>query len=518
MNRRTAAAAILLIWIGTLGWLVWDHYRKPRAALLADAALRIPPGATYYSLVLGGEQIGFASNQVDTLPESISVEDLMLLEIPALGTLQRVEARTEAVLSRALRLKSFRAYLRGDGARFAAEGTVSGDTVLTVTIESAESRQTLTIPLEREIVLPALLPLHLVFGTQPQVGQTYAIRLFDPLLLKERDIAVTVMAESTIVVPDSAAYDQAAGLWVAARWDTLQAWQIAQDMGGMSVVAWIDELGQVVQATSPVGFSMERTAFEIAFENFRDRDPTAAGVAAGLGSDIIRQTAISSNVALEAGDIDELRVRLEGVDLSDFDVTGGRQTLRGDTLVIRRETEEQLRPDPDRHSPERVREVGPYLQPEPLIQSRDPRIQAMARQIVGRRRDDARKVQLINDWVYKNIEKRVTVSVPSAVEVLETRRGDCNEHTVLYVALARAAGIPARTAAGLVYAGGSFYYHAWPEVYLNGWVAVDPTLGQLPADAAHLRFTIGGLARQVELIRLIGPLRLEVVQTKKNSA
>ena len=117
----------------------------------------------------------------------------------------------------------------------------------------------------------------------------------------------------------------------------------------------------------------------------------------------------------------------------------------------------------------------------------------------------------INEWVHENIEKRVTVSVPSAVEVLETKRGDCNEHTVLYVALARAAGLPARTAAGLVYSGGQFYYHAWPEVYLNGWVAVDPTFGQFPADAAHLRFTIGGLARQMELIRLIGRLELDVL-------
>jgi len=515
MNRRTAAAFILMIWLAALGWLIRDHYWRPPAALLADAALRIPPGATYYSLVLGGQQIGVASNQVDTLPESIRVDDLMLLEIPALGTLQRVEARTEAILSRTLRLQSFRAFLRGDGVRFGAEGTVSGDTLLTITIESAESRQTLVVPLEREIVLPALLPLHLVFGTRPQVGQTYTVRLFDPLLLKERDIAVTIMAESTLVVPDSAAYDRAAGLWIAARWDTLQAWRILQDMSGMTVAAWIDELGQVIEATSPVGFSMKRTAFEIAFENFRARDATAADVDAGLGTDIIRQTAIASNVVLETGDIEELRVRLQGVDLTEFDLAGGRQTLLGDTLVIRRETEDQLRPDPDRHSPERVRQVGRYLQPDPLIQSRDPRIQALARQVVGRRRDDTRKVELISDWVYENIEKRVTVSVPSAVEVLETRRGDCNEHTVLYVALARAAGVPARTAAGLVYVGGSFYYHAWPEVYLNGWVAVDPTLGQLPADAAHLRFTIGGLARQVELIKLIGQLHLEVVQSEE---
>ncbi len=512
MNRRTAAIAILLVWVTAIGWLVQRNYLRPHSALLADAALRIPPGATYFSLQLGGQQIGVASNQVDTLPESIRVEDLMLLEIPALGVSQRIEARTEATLSRTLRLQSFRAFLRGDGVRFGTEGTVSGDSLLTVSVESADNRQTFDVKLDGEVVLPVLLPLHLVFGTEPQLGETYVIRLFDPLLLKERDVAVTIMAESTLVVPDSAEYDQSTELWVAARWDTLRAWQISQDMGGLTVEAWIDELGQVIQATSPVGFSMERTAFEIAFENFRARDLTATEIEMGLGGDIIRQTAIASNVVLDTRDIVELRVRLAGVDLTDFDLTGGRQLLRGDTLVIQREGDEALAPDPERHTPERVREVGRYLQPDLLIQSRDPRIEAQARQIVGRRRDDARKVQLLNDWVFENIEKSITVSVPSAVEVLATRRGDCNEHTVLFVALARAAGIPARTVAGLVYVDGNFYYHAWPEVYLNGWVAVDPTLGQLPADAAHLRFTIGGLAQQVELVKLIGLLRLEVLQ------
>ena len=81
---------------------------------------------------------------------------------------------------------------------------------------------------------------------------------------------------------------------------------------------------------------------------------------------------------------------------------------------------------------------------------------------------------------------------------------------MLYVALARSVGLPARTAAGLVYLRGRFYYHAWPEVWLGRWVAVDPTLGQFPADAAHLRFVTGELARQLDLVRLIGRLRLDV--------
>ena len=92
-----------------------------------------------------------------------------------------------------------------------------------------------------------------------------------------------------------------------------------------------------------------------------------------------------------------------------------------------------------------------------------------------------------------------------------TLTGDCNDVATLYVALARSAGLPARTVAGLIYLNGRFYYHAWPEVYLGDWVAVDPTFDQYPADATHLRFAIGGLARQVELFPLVGRLTLEVL-------
>jgi transglutaminase-like putative cysteine protease len=208
--------------------------------------------------------------------------------------------------------------------------------------------------------------------------------------------------------------------------------------------------------------------------------------------------------------VGELRVRLVGVELQGFDLEGGRQRLSGDTLTVRLE-------------PASAFEAGwrlPYagggpaaaeLAATPLIQSTDARIVAQARAIVGEERDPRIAARLLNDWVYQNLEKDITLSVPSAVQVLEARQGDCNEHTVLYVALARAIGLPARTAVGLVSVNGRFYYHAWPEVWLNDWVAVDPTLGQFPADATHLRFILGDLVRQVELIRLIGRLELDVV-------
>jgi len=72
-------------------------------------------------------------------------------------------------------------------------------------------------------------------------------------------------------------------------------------------------------------------------------------------------------------------------------------------------------------------------------------------------------------------------------------------------------GIPSKLCAGLVYNQGSFYYHAWSDVFVGGWISVDPTMNQLPADATHIRFVEGGLDKQLEIIRLIGMLQLEVL-------
>jgi transglutaminase-like putative cysteine protease len=493
-----------------MGWLVKSEYFRPTAELLAEAALNVSPSATFYRLDLGGQQIGYAASQIDTLLDTIRLQDQMLLRIPTLGSVQRIEARTNANLTRTLQLRAFDATLRGADVRFGVAGRISGDTILQMEIQSAETTQEYALPLTDPVVLPALLPLNLAFGGDLAVGKTYAVRLFDPLQLAERTVDITVLAESTFVVPDSAELLGEDPIWVAARWDTVHAWQVRQDMGGFEVEAWIDDLGQIVQATTPMGFTMERTAYEIAFENFVRREPTAASL--NLGADLIRQTAIASNVQLASEELSEVTIRLGGVDVTAFDLSGGRQTLRGDTLVIRREAGEQL--ESNYFIPASGALWAPYLAPEPLVQSDDPRIQAQARQIVGRERHPEHAAEQLMTWVHEALDKRITVSVPSALEVLSTRRGDCNEHTVLYVALARAVGLPARTAAGLVYVDGRFYYHAWPEVYINGWVAVDPTFGQFPADAAHLRFTIGGLARQVDLIQLIGRLSLEVVDAK----
>jgi transglutaminase-like putative cysteine protease len=254
----------------------------------------------------------------------------------------------------------------------------------------------------------------------------------------------------------------------------------------------------------------------VAFENWR-ADTARADV--GEDRDVLESTAIAADKRMDRV-VDTLTVRLSNVSLAGFDLNGPRQVLSGDTLRIAREPDSALaaryRLFARRNDSTRLRDTA-FTNPEPLIQSHDVRIRALAIRILHRERDPRKAAELLNAWVHDSIKPRVTFGVPSAIQVLEGGTGDCNEHTQLFVALARAVGIPARVTAGLAYLDGKFYYHAWPEILLNGWVAVDPTFGQFPADAAHLRFVVGGLARQTELLRLMGNLKIDVLAVNGTS-
>jgi transglutaminase-like putative cysteine protease len=64
---------------------------------------------------------------------------------------------------------------------------------------------------------------------------------------------------------------------------------------------------------------------------------------------------------------------------------------------------------------------------------------------------------------------------------------------------------------------GGFYYHAWPEVYLGEsqkWVPVDPTFGQFPADASHVKLVEGDLDKQVEILGVMGRLGFKLVESR----
>lgn len=513
MNRRRWAAAIFAAWVVALGWLVKREFFRTTSERLAEAVLAVPPGTAFYRLDLVGQQVGFASTTVDTVGTALHVSDALLLELPVLGRLHQTRALSRAVVSRALRLETLDVTFDGDEGRFVAHADVSGDSVLAVSLSSGGETRITRIRLTQPIVVPSLVPLRLAFGGGLNPGRKSAIRVFDPFLLSLRDVAVRIAAESTLVVTDSAGFDSTAMVWTPAHFDTVRAFRIEQRSEGLTTSHWVDAQGHIVRSTGPVGLTVERSAWEIAYRNFRSRD-TARLVRAsarpvggpGPGA-VIATTALSAGAPLVASNHAETRVVLGGVDLSRLQLAGGRQQLAGDTLIVRRESAAAL--TAAYRLPAQDPGLAEWLAPQPLIQSADPRIRSVAHDIVGDEADPARAAERIARWVTAHVRRAPVATMPSAVHVLTQGAGDCNQFTVLYVALARAAGLPARPTAGLVNLGGRFYYHAWPEVYLGSWVAVDPMLGQFPADAGHLRFVVDGLARQLQLLRFIGRLKLE---------
>jgi transglutaminase-like putative cysteine protease len=190
-------------------------------------------------------------------------------------------------------------------------------------------------------------------------------------------------------------------------------------------------------------------------------------------------------------------------------LSGGRQRLDSDRLEI---TLEQLGPKSSVAIPVKDRRVSSFLQATPFMQSDHPRIRALAQSIIAGETNGYKATLLIKDWVYNKIAKEPTVSIPNALEVLQSKKGDCNEHTVLFNALARAAGIPAKTVVGVVYLRGAFYYHAWSEVWLGDWISLDSVLDQFPADVTHVKFLEGEIDRQIDILQLIGKLKIHVLE------
>jgi hypothetical protein len=503
-SRRAIAAAVLAGWAVAIGWHVRREYFRPSAERLALGARALAPGTHFFTITMNGAAIGIATARLDTAGGGFILDDNLVLDVPALNTVARAVANTHVELDDSLALRGFDFRLESAVGKFIASGERNESGGLNVSLDGGGSAS--HIEIAGGTLLDAAVPLRLAAAGALEAGRETTVSVFDPSTLSTRSVTVRITATDTLILPDSVGLG-ADGRFVATGMDTIPVWRLEQEFGGLRIATWVDEDGMTVRAESPLGFTIERTAYELAQQSWNDAraNPT---LAEGYGV-LIESTAVASNVAIDdIATLVQLRVRLLGVELAGFDLDGDRQSLRADTLTITRT------PVPVSAGYTLPWQSGGNAAAElaatPLIQSDDARIRRAAQEATRGSTDPAVAATRLNTWVHAYLRKAITPSIPSALQVLEAKQGDCNEHTVLYVALARSLGLPARTAVGLVHIRGRFYYHAWPEVWLNGnWIAMDPTLGQVPADAGHIRFLVGGLARQVELLRLVGRLGIE---------
>jgi transglutaminase-like putative cysteine protease len=153
----------------------------------------------------------------------------------------------------------------------------------------------------------------------------------------------------------------------------------------------------------------------------------------------------------------------------------------------------------------------PMLATTPFIQSDHPAIRNKAREVAGDAKDLFTAVRRLTAFVFDHVRDEYVPAYSNALEALQTARGDCTEHSILFVALARALGIPARVAVGIAYwaPGNGFGWHAWAEVRAGArWIAVDPTWNQPIADVTHVKLADGGPAEQARIVMLLGRLRI----------
>jgi hypothetical protein len=257
---------------------------------------------------------------------------------------------------------------------------------------------------------------------------------------------------------------------------------------------------------TPAGYSMERSAFEIVTINYRRQRAARPAV---RDSEVVLRTAIGAGVE-PTQNVENLRVRLRapeaGLRLPADRTTHQWQHMDGDVVVA-------LVPSLDSLNPGQLSEFAlqPWLEDAPHLGLADSTIGNRARSVAGEDPDPRARVARLVRWVSENIRRVADPVVPRAATVLRERQADVDGHTLLFVALARSIGLPARPVSGILLAGDRFYLHSWAEVYVGGWIPVEPTWGEFPATANRIRLSSGTLARATDLLPQLAGLDVELL-------
>jgi hypothetical protein len=480
--KRSIITAIVGFWCLMNFLLVKRQLAAPPSVITLRSTEKLTETLEeWWGVFYRGEKIGFAAQVITPRTKGYKLQDRSMMNLNMLGTVQPTMTELERDANEDWILERFAFELRSKEIRFSARGQMNG-TKLQLTVDSGGHQSSRELTLRQAPYLLAALKPYVV-TQQLETGKKFLFSTFDPSTLSEQVTTVVIEGREQLHIADRIE----------------PAIRLRQSFRGISVISWIDGQGRTLKEESPAGFSIVRQEMSTA-KNLPAR---------AVSLDLIAQAAVP--VATKITDPQTqraLQLKLGGVNLANFRLNGGRQKLSQDQLEIRLEDLKQLSLP---KIPVRDARLASYLQPTPFLQTDHPKIQALVAQILNGERDGYRAAIKIKDWVYKEIAKQPTVSIPNALEVLQTRSGDCNEHTVLFNTLARAAGIPAKTVVGVVYLRGAFYYHAWSEVWLGDWVSLDSVLNQFPADVTHVKFLEGEIDRQIEILQLIGNLKIAVL-------
>ncbi|MBN2517043.1 MAG: transglutaminase domain-containing protein [Deltaproteobacteria bacterium] len=376
------------------------------------------------------------------------------------------------------RLIAFNARIAGM-ANMVIKGKRLGEKVV-VSIHHNRNTYTRTFEVGDELFLDQSI-LSIYRGKGLKVGDSYTLTILNPLTANADQIKARVVGKDK------------------------ENFIMETKFASLTSRAWIDENGLVIREETPNGWVM-KVESEDQIDHYLSQSKSTA-------VDIIKETSVRSQGSItNPRQVRSLTIKVSGIDVNAFSFDKKRQkVMDGEKGIINISA---ITPVAEKaiEIPYTGDTLKKYLEPSPWIDCQDPAIRAKAFEIIGDETNSWRAAQKISKWVYQNVSKTYSPGIPVASSVLLNRRGDCNEHTTMFIALARAAGIPTEMCTGLVYMKDGFYYHAWPKVFIGTWAHIDPTFGQTVADATHFELISGGFAAQSKLATTIGMIKIEIIQ------
>lgn len=437
----------------------------------------------YKGVYLGDERIGFDYKGIQLWEEEkreyknlpYELHHNSYLSFLLLGRPSEMAVMGRAWLDEELSLGKFKIHIHANGTLTKIQGEVKGDKIF-VGVEEGEGEPVQHALAVQGKVLYSEILENIWTPTNLRVGKQGRFQVFNPLLLTVEEMTFRVDRKETI----------------SHHGKNVEAFVIYVGTKLFETGIWVDPDGKVLRRETGNGLVMKSEPGWEIFDGIREKTKLP---------DLPHLYSIPSNLILEQpGGLQGLEIKL----ITD----AGEQLFR-----MEKENFEGLEKT-SWNGLQGQEDFTDSLASSEWVQSGDPEIQKLAKEIVGDETSVLRAALKIMEWVHENMSPQPTAGIPSAQQVLKNKRGDCNEYTVLFTALARAAGIPTRMIAGLVYQNGRFFYHAWPGIYAGRWVSVDPTLNQAPVDVTHLPLVIGDVKEQVSLAGHLGQIKVVILKAK----
>lgn len=445
---------------------------------------------TYYK----GNKIGFNHSRVEVRSGDIDVHTKMYFRLRSGKDDQSTILTQDTTLTPDLRLKEFVLFQEIMGKRQEVVGRVEGSKLaLEVSGRGFNRKQTIDFP---SGIYPSATIWLNIMKNGLEVGKKGKYNLFIEAFRMVIPMTYEILRKETIPFDGK----------------KVDTFVVQQKFSGMTTTLWANAQGQVLRELSLTDFESLREPKEVA-TRLSDK-PMSVSNFITLSLVKIKQPIVLSDSK------ERLKLKLSNVHGPKSIPQDHRQKVlktekNGEesyttTLLIQREPKTPVR---QVFRPVPTSRYKDYLKDAPEIQVQHPMIRALAQDLVAGEQDAWQAAKLISIWIYDNLDK-VLVDSFTALDALHDRRGECQSHTNLFTALARAAGIPTKVVNGLVYSQEfkGFLYHSWPEVWVGEWRALDPTLGQNHVDATHIKLSEGNYAGALKLMEFIGQVNIELLE------